>query len=144
MIFNIPDGSVVKILLAMQETWVWALGQEDPLKKEMAIHSSILAWEIPWTQGLMGYSPWGCRRARQDWATKTTRLTRRVVKHPFVMQEMQVQSLGPEVPRRRKWQHTPVVLPEEFHGQRILVGYSPWGHKEPDTTKHSIVMCVCV
>ena len=33
----------------MQETWVWSLGQEDPLDKEMAIHSSILAWEIPWT-----------------------------------------------------------------------------------------------
>ena len=35
---------------AMQETWVKFLGQEDPLKKEMAIHSSILAWKIPWTE----------------------------------------------------------------------------------------------
>ena len=34
----------------MQETWVWSLGQEDPLEKEMATHSSILAWEIPWTE----------------------------------------------------------------------------------------------
>ena len=34
----------------MQETWVKFLGQEDPLKKEMAIHSSILAWKIPWTE----------------------------------------------------------------------------------------------
>ena len=32
------------------ETWVWPLGQEDPLEKEMANHSSILAWEIPWTE----------------------------------------------------------------------------------------------
>ena len=36
---------------------------------------------------------------------------------------------------RRKWQPTPVFLPGEFHGQRSLVGYTPWGHKEPDTTK---------
>ena len=34
----------------MQETWVQSLGQEDPLEKEMATHSNILAWEIPWTE----------------------------------------------------------------------------------------------
>ena len=34
----------------------------------------------------------------------------------------------------RKWQPTPVFLPGEFHGQRSLAGYSPWDHKEPDTT----------
>ena len=36
-------------------------GLEDPLGKEMAIHSSILAWEIPWTEEPLGYSPWGCK-----------------------------------------------------------------------------------
>ena len=45
-----PGGSVVKNPLAMQETWVRSLGQEDPLEEEMATHSSILAWEIPWTE----------------------------------------------------------------------------------------------
>ena len=40
----------VKNLLAMQQTWVPSLGQEDPLEKEMATHSSILAWKIPWTE----------------------------------------------------------------------------------------------
>ena len=40
----------VKNLPAMWETWVQFLGREDPLKKEMAIHSSILAWKIPWTE----------------------------------------------------------------------------------------------
>ena len=40
----------VKNLLVMQETWVQFLGREDPLEKEMAIHSSILAWKIPWTE----------------------------------------------------------------------------------------------
>ena len=34
----------------MQETWVWSLGQEEPLEKAMATHSSILAWKIPWTE----------------------------------------------------------------------------------------------
>ena len=41
---------MVKNLPAMQETRVQPLGQEDPLEKEMATHSSILAWEIPWTE----------------------------------------------------------------------------------------------
>ena len=40
----------VKYTPAMQETWVQSLGQEDPLEKGMAMHSSILAWRIPWTE----------------------------------------------------------------------------------------------
>ena len=43
---------MVKILSAMQETRVQSLGREDPLEKEMATHSSILVWEIPWTEEL--------------------------------------------------------------------------------------------
>ena len=52
-VYNICDSLVaqrVKCLPAMQETWVQSLGQEDPLEKEMATHSSTLAWEIPWTE----------------------------------------------------------------------------------------------
>ena len=49
---------MVKNLPAMQETWVQYLGQEDPLEKGMATHSSILAWRIPWTEEVEGYSPW--------------------------------------------------------------------------------------
>ena len=45
-----PVAQMVKSLPAMQETQVWSLGQKDPLKKEMATYSSILAWEIPWTE----------------------------------------------------------------------------------------------
>ena len=45
-----PMAQMVKNLPAMGETWVQSLGQEDLLEKEMAIHSSILAWEIPWTE----------------------------------------------------------------------------------------------
>ena len=54
------SGSSEGNLLAMQETWVRSLGQEDTLEKEMATHSSMLAWRIPWTDNLVGYSPWGC------------------------------------------------------------------------------------
>ena len=43
----------------MRETWVQSLGQEDPLEKEMATHSSILAWRIPWAEEQVGYSPRG-------------------------------------------------------------------------------------
>ena len=49
---------MVKNLPAKQEIWVRSLGQEDPLEMEMATHSSTLAWEIPWTEDLVGYSPW--------------------------------------------------------------------------------------
>ena len=40
-----------------------------------------------------------------------------------------------KIPCRREWLPTPVFLPEEFHGQRNLAGYLPWGHKESDTTE---------
>ena len=43
----------------LQEWQVRSLGQKDPLEEGMATHSSTLAWRIPWTQGLVGYSPWG-------------------------------------------------------------------------------------
>ena len=49
----------VKNLPTMQETWVQSLGWEDLLEKEMGTHSSILAWEIPWTEEPGGYSLWG-------------------------------------------------------------------------------------
>ena len=42
-------AQTVKHLSTMQETWVRSLGREDPLEKEMAIHSSTIAWKIPWT-----------------------------------------------------------------------------------------------
>ena len=58
-----PSGSVVKNSPAMQETQVWSLSQEAPLEKEMATHSSILAWEIPWTESLAGYSPRGLKES---------------------------------------------------------------------------------
>ena len=81
---------MIKCLPTMQDTQVLSLGWEDPLEKEMATHSSILAWRIPWTEDPCQYS---CLEDPMD--------------------------RGP----------TPVFLPGESHGQRSLVGYSPWGHK---------------
>ena len=54
----------------MQEIWVWSHGQEDPLKKETATHSSILAWEIPWSEepGRLHYL--GLQKSRHDLATR--------------------------------------------------------------------------
>ena len=51
-------AQMVKRLSAMQDTWVRSLGQEDPPEKELATHSSIHAWKIPWTKSLVGYSQW--------------------------------------------------------------------------------------
>ena len=54
-------AQMVKNLPAMQETWIQSLGWEDPLEKGMATHSNLLAWRIPRTEELAGYSPWGCK-----------------------------------------------------------------------------------
>ena len=74
-----PGGSVIKKALPIQETWVQSLGWEDPLEKEMATHSSVLAWEIPWTEGPDG--PWsmGLQCVRHDLVTKPPPVTRELV-----------------------------------------------------------------
>ena len=59
----------VKCLPIMWETQVQSLGQEDPLEKEMATHSSTLAWKILWTEELGRLQSMGSQRAGQDWGT---------------------------------------------------------------------------
>ena len=63
-------AQTVKRLPVMRETQVRSLGWEDPLEKEMATHSSILAWRIPWTKEPGGLQSTGLLRVRQDLATK--------------------------------------------------------------------------
>ena len=99
----------VKSLPAMWETQVWSLDWQDPLEKEMANHSSILAWRIPWMEEPGRLQSMGLRTVRHNWATSL--------------------SLFTFIHWRRKWQSTAVFLPGKSHGQRSLVGYSPWGHK---------------
>ena len=61
-----PGGSVVKKLPATQETQIQCLGWEVPLEQEMATHSSILAWEIPWTEETGGLQPMESQRVGHD------------------------------------------------------------------------------
>ena len=63
-------AQMVKNLPAMQETWVWSLGLEDPLEKEKATDSSTLAWRIAWTEEPGGLQSMGLQRVRRDWATE--------------------------------------------------------------------------
>ena len=79
----------------------------QPLEKAMAPHSSTLSWKIPWMEEPGGLQSMGSRRVGHDWATSL--------------------SLFPFMHWRRKWQPTPVFLPEESQGQRSLVGCRLWG-----------------
>ena len=65
-----PGGSAVKNPPANAEDWIWSLGQEDPLEKEMATYSSILAWEIPWTEESGGLQSMGLQRVGYNLLTK--------------------------------------------------------------------------
>ena len=126
----------LKHLPAMHETWVRSLGWEDPLEKEMATHSSILAWRIPWMEEPGGLQSTGSQRVEHDWATSLSfslvakweticlhcRRFRRYGFDPWVRM----------IPWRRAWKLTPVFLLGKSHEQRNLVGYGPWGCKELD------------
>ena len=76
----------------MQETQVQPLGWEDPLEKEMVIHSSILAYRLPWTESLAGYSPWELK----EWDT-----TERLHYHSRLTNNVTVSS---------EWQKHSVIL----------------------------------
>ena len=96
---------MVKNLPAMHE--VWSLSLEDPLKKEMAPHSSTLAWKIPWTEEPGGLQSMRSIRVGHDWSTSL--------------------SLFTSLHWRGKWHPTPVLLPGESQGWGSLVGCRLWG-----------------
>ena len=101
-----------------QETYLFCwfrMGETLVTEKAMAPHSSTLAWEITWTEEPGRLQSMGSRRVRHNWVTSL--------------------SLFTFMHWRRKWQPTPVFLPGKSHGQRSLVGCSPWGHTESDTTE---------
>ena len=64
--WGLPGSSVVNSLLAMQKMWDWSLGQTDSLEKEVATRSSILAWEISWTEESGGLKSMGLQKI-QTW-----------------------------------------------------------------------------
>ena len=84
-------------------------------EKAMATHSSTLAWKIPWTEEPGRLQSMGSLRVRHDWATSL--------------------SLSTFMHWGRKWQPTPVFLPGESQGRGSLVGCSPRGRTESDTTE---------
>ena len=126
----------LKRLPGMQETQVRSLSREDPLEKEMATHSSTLAWRIPLGRSLVGYSRWGRKESDTTerlhsltpWWLNGKESTCQCGRHGF---DLWVR----KIPWRRKWQPTPVFLPGKSHRERHLVGYSSWGRKESNTTK---------
>ena len=63
-------AQTVKRLSTMRETWVRSLGWEDPLEKEMAIHSNTIAWEIPWTEEPGRLQSMGSKRVRHNLVTQ--------------------------------------------------------------------------
>ena len=67
-------AQMVRNMLAMMETQIWSLGQEDPLEKGMATHSSILVWRIPWTEEPGRLQSIGSQRVGQDLATEKQQL----------------------------------------------------------------------
>ena len=113
------------------------------MEKEMVTHCSTLAWKIPWTEESGRLQSMGSQRIRHDWVTSLLMVNERVfqvaqwVKNlPTNAGHVRDNGFNPwvtKIPWRRKWQLTPVFLPGEFHGERSLVGCSPWGHKELDT-----------
>ena len=131
----------------------------------MSTHSSILAWRIPWTEEPGGlYSPWGCKEpdttAVTERACTPSKILGRVSliylymgfpggtsgKEPLCQhRRYKKRGFNPwvrKIRRRRAWQPTSAFLPGESHGQRSLVGYSPWGHQESESdmtevTKHT-------
>ena len=66
MLWTSLVAQMVKCLLTMWETWVRSLGEEDPLEKEVATHSSDLAWKIPWTEERGRLQSMGLQRAGHD------------------------------------------------------------------------------
>ena len=74
-------AEAVKRLSTMQKTWVWSLGREDSLEKEMASHSSTLAWNIPWTEKPGRLQSMGSQKVGCDWATSLYVLFNRIGSH---------------------------------------------------------------
>ena len=123
-----PGNSDGKSLPTMRETWVWSLGWEDTLEKEMATHSSILVWKIPWMEQLGGLQSMGLQRVRHNWATNTftfIRLSSLLLPHLASLQPVPLQI--PQPLETTSVISLPIVLPFlSFHVNEIIQQmYSP-------------------
>ena len=124
-------AQMVKNLPAMQETWVWSLGQKDPLEEGMATHSSILAWRIPWTEEPGGLQSTGLQRVGQ---------TERLTHSPYVLifciqRETKLCTSPPDFTLRtfpsRQWGRTPQL---ESHRDSHTSDTEARGYKAPTSS----------
>ena len=106
-----------------------------------AIHSSVLAWRVPGTGEPGGLPSMVPHRVGHDWSDLAAAnvimasLVAQMVNSLPIMQGTGFDLWVGKIPWRKKWQPTPVFLPEETYEQRNLVGYSPWGCKKSDMTE---------
>ena len=118
-------AQMVKRLPAMWETWVRSLGGEDALEKDMATHSSTLAWKIPWTEEPCRLQSMGSQRVGHNWATSLTSLTQ---SHSWLMTEVSNSSASDN----QAFSHWTTPPPRQLKSLYDLEEISP--HHEPTVT----------
>ena len=124
-------AQMVKHLTKMQETQVRSLGWEDPLEKEMATHSSTLAWKIPWMEEhdrlqSMGSQRIGCNGATSIFTSLQFNFFQKCLN---MKRRLQLKFLSDSLCKCGEGNGNPlqVLLPGKSHGWRSLVGSRPWG-----------------
>ena len=99
-ILGFPGGSEAKVSAIMQETQVQSLCWEDPLENEMATHSSILAWRIPWKEEPGSLQSMGLQRIKHEWATLIFTL----------LPSYSLKFRQSKIPTKWKWNHINLLL----------------------------------
>ena len=112
-------AQTVKHLPTMRETQVWSLGWEDPLEKEMATHSSTLAWKIPWTEEPGRLQSMGSQRVQHDWATSLSSKRAYAIPRATTPRapDLQQSTVDPYLLRR----HSNTVLSQSLWGLCVMV-----------------------
>ena len=125
-------AQLVKNPPAMQETWAQFLGPEDPLEKEVATHSCILAWRTPWTKETGGLQSMGSQELDMtEWLNWTCSS---VSKESACNAETQVWSLGQEVPLKKEMETHSSILAWEIPWTEESGRLQSMGSQESDTT----------
>ena len=127
----------------MQETWIWSLGWENPLEKEMAIHSSIPAWRIPWTEEPGRLQSVGFKSQTElsniclflGWYMYAASLVAQAVKNLLTMQGTWVRSVGGEDPLEKGMATHSSILAWRTPWTEESDRHSTWGYKQSDTTE---------
>ena len=137
-------AQMIKCLPTVRETWVRSLGWEDPLEKEMAIHSSTLAWKISWMEVPGKLQSVGSQRVGHDWETSPDLSRWRASQGALVVKNLPANAgdirdvcLMPvqEYPLEESLATHSSALAWRIHGQRSMAVYSPWGCKNLHMTE---------